>query len=30
MQWSQSVDHDSANTWLREQVIKACAEQEMA
>jgi DNA-binding transcriptional LysR family regulator len=30
MQWSQSVDQDSANTWLREQVIKACAEQEMA
>ncbi|RKS23773.1 LysR family transcriptional regulator [Pseudomonas sp. WPR_5_2] len=26
MQWSQSVDQDSANTWLREQVIKACAE----
>ena len=30
MQWSQNVDQDSANTWLREQVIKACAEQEMA
>jgi DNA-binding transcriptional LysR family regulator len=30
MQWSQSVDQDSANTWLREQVIKACAEQEIA
>jgi DNA-binding transcriptional LysR family regulator len=30
MQWSQGADQDSANTWLREQVIKACAEQEMA
>ncbi|MDR6918694.1 DNA-binding transcriptional LysR family regulator [Pseudomonas sp. 3296] len=27
MQWSQSVDQDSANTWLREQVIDVCAEQ---
>lgn len=26
MQWSQHVDRDSANGWLREQVIKACAE----
>lgn len=25
MHWSQSVDQDSANTWLRGQVIKACA-----
>lgn len=30
MQWSEASDQDSANTWLREQVIKACAEQEMA
>jgi len=30
MQWSQNVDQDSANTWLREQVVKACNEQEMA
>ena len=29
MQWSQSVDQDSANTWLREQVIRACAEREL-
>ncbi|WP_338585233.1 LysR family transcriptional regulator [Pseudomonas sp. MAG733B] len=29
MQWSQSVDQDSANTWLREQVLKACAEPEI-
>jgi hypothetical protein len=29
MQWSQSVDQDSANTWLREQVVKACTEQEL-
>jgi DNA-binding transcriptional LysR family regulator len=27
MQWSQ--DQDSANTWLREQVLKACAEPEI-
>jgi len=27
MQWSQSADQDSANTWLREQVIDVCAEQ---
>lgn len=27
MQWSEASDQDSANTWLREQVIKACAEQ---
>ncbi|MCW8278669.1 LysR family transcriptional regulator [Pseudomonas sp. PCH199] len=26
MQWSQHADQDNANTWLREQVIKACAE----
>ncbi|MGY2185326.1 Nodulation protein D 2 [compost metagenome] len=26
MQWSKSVDQDSANTWLREQVLKACVE----
>jgi DNA-binding transcriptional LysR family regulator len=30
MQWSQNVDMDSANTWLREQVVKACAEQQAA
>lgn len=30
MQWSQNVDRDSANLWLREQVIKACAESEMS
>lgn len=29
MQWSQRVDQDSANTWLRGQIIKACAEPEM-
>ncbi|MNL18294.1 Nodulation protein D 2 [compost metagenome] len=29
MQWSKSVDQDSANTWLREQVLKACAEPEI-
>ncbi|MDT4890137.1 hypothetical protein FQZ97_1269360 [compost metagenome] len=28
MQWSQNVDQDSANTWLREQVLKACVEPE--
>ena len=27
MQWSQSADQDSANIWLREQVIDVCAEQ---
>ncbi len=27
MQWSQTSDLDSAKTWLREQVVKACAEQ---
>jgi DNA-binding transcriptional LysR family regulator len=26
MQWSQGADQDSANIWLREQVIAACAE----
>lgn len=30
MQWSQCVDQDSANTWLRGQIIKACAEPEIA
>lgn len=30
MQWSQVFDQDSANTWLREQVLKACAEQGMS
>lgn len=30
MQWSEASDQDSANTWLREQVVKACVEQEMA
>ncbi|WP_419711551.1 LysR substrate-binding domain-containing protein [Pseudomonas sp. NFX224] len=29
MQWSQNVDQDSANTWLREQVLKACTEPEI-
>lgn len=30
MQWSQHVDQDSANTWLREQVFKACTERGLA
>lgn len=30
MLWSQSADQDSANSWLREQVVKACAEQASA
>ncbi|WP_223456401.1 MULTISPECIES: LysR family transcriptional regulator [unclassified Pseudomonas] len=30
MQWNQGVDQDSANTWLRAQVIQACVEQESA
>lgn len=30
MQWSHNVDQDSANLWLREQVIKTCAELETA
>ncbi|MCY1262405.1 PCP degradation transcriptional activation protein [compost metagenome] len=30
MQWNQAVDQDSANTWLRAQVIQACFEQETA
>ncbi|VVP55220.1 PCP degradation transcriptional activation protein [Pseudomonas fluorescens] len=30
MQWDQGVDQDSANTWLRAQVIQACVEQETA
>jgi hypothetical protein len=30
MQWSQRADQDSANTWLREQVIRACAEMDTA
>jgi len=30
MQWSHNVDQDSANLWLREQVIKTCAELEAA
>ncbi|WP_260955624.1 LysR family transcriptional regulator [Pseudomonas citri] len=25
MQWSQAAEQDSANAWLREQIIKACA-----
>jgi DNA-binding transcriptional LysR family regulator len=29
MRWHQSIDQDSANTWLREQIVQACAEQEM-
>jgi len=28
MRWSQAADQDSANTWLREQIIKACAGQQ--
>ena len=28
MQWNRNVDQDSANTWLREQVILACVGQE--
>jgi len=30
MQWNQGVDQDSANIWLREQVIQACVEQQSA
>jgi hypothetical protein len=30
MQWSQGADQDSANIWLREEVIEACAELDMA
>jgi hypothetical protein len=30
MQWSQGADQDSANIWLREQVIETCAELETA
>jgi hypothetical protein len=30
MQWSQSVDQDSANVWLREQVVKVCSELQAA
>ncbi|WP_223551246.1 LysR family transcriptional regulator [Pseudomonas sp. A-B-19] len=30
MQWNQDADRDSANTWLREQVIQACVEQATA
>jgi DNA-binding transcriptional LysR family regulator len=30
MQWNQAVDQDSANAWLRAQVIQACFEQETA
>jgi DNA-binding transcriptional LysR family regulator len=30
MQWSQSADQNSANTWLRKQVTQACIEQEKA
>ncbi|GFM52441.1 LysR family transcriptional regulator [Pseudomonas cichorii] len=26
MVWSENVDHDPANSWIREQVVKACAE----
>lgn len=25
MQWSQAADQDSANAWLRQQIIRACA-----
>ncbi|QBZ88536.1 LysR family transcriptional regulator [Pseudomonas viciae] len=28
MCWSMAADQDSANTWLREQIIKACATRE--
>jgi DNA-binding transcriptional LysR family regulator len=30
MQWSQGADQDSANSWLREQVVEACADADMA
>ncbi|MFJ2689625.1 LysR family transcriptional regulator [Pseudomonas sp. NPDC087336] len=30
MQWSPGADQDSANSWLREQVIEACAEADTA
>lgn len=30
MQWSQGADQDSANSWLREHVIEACAEADLA
>lgn len=30
MQWSQASDMDSANAWLREQILKACAEPDLA
>ncbi|WPN45916.1 MULTISPECIES: LysR family transcriptional regulator [unclassified Pseudomonas] len=30
MQWRQNLDQDDANRWLREQVIQACTEQEIA
>ncbi|MNE97424.1 Nodulation protein D 2 [compost metagenome] len=30
LQWSQHLDQDGANRWLREQVILACTEQEVA
>jgi DNA-binding transcriptional LysR family regulator len=30
MRWSQRLDQDSANTWLREQVMMACADQQMS
>jgi DNA-binding transcriptional LysR family regulator len=30
MRWSRRLDQDSANTWLREQVIKACADQQIS
>lgn len=28
MQWHQRVDQDSANAWLREQIVQACTQQE--
>ncbi|MNQ46204.1 Nodulation protein D 2 [compost metagenome] len=30
MQWSQASERDSANTWLREQVIQACTGQDLS
>ena len=27
MQWNETSEQDSANTWFREQVVKVCAEQ---
>lgn len=30
MQWSLAADQDSANAWLREQIVKACPGQDLA